>query len=192
MAYGGSWVADKGQTKINFSHFNHQNNLHLPNVGVKQKLHDQYSGVLLEYGATKALTLSAKTSHSRLQSGPRSTRIANNETQLGLMFNASKLASRLLPPYFFRLTKSTFPRLKLHREKRASLHIGSAWRDDAQNGKASRFTTIAMADKVSAGNFHLMQEVESRETRHTYGRARYGHYRFSFGYHGWQIGSQAE
>ena len=190
----GAWVAHEGQTKLSFSQERYANEFILPLTGTRQTLHESYQAALVEYGVSENFTLSGKVFKSLFAADRRTTK--RNEAQIGVMMNASKAATGLLPPYLFRLSKSLLPRLKLHSDKRASVLIGRFERDTRNHNNTrhltdGNFTMLAMADKITAGRLHVMQEIESGETRLKYRMERNALYRFSVGYAAWQISSQA-
>ena len=75
------------------------------------------------------------------------------------MFDTPALASGLLPPFVYQLAKAALPFKDMTREKRASMTLG------LQDEAAIYMATLALADKISIGRFHIGQELELDQIR---------------------------
>ena len=142
-----------------------------------------YQSLLLEYGLSDKYALIAKAGRqkARLPQGHR----RNDENRLGLMFNTPALASGLLPPFVYQLAKAALPFKDMTREKRASMTLGL--QDEADIYAA----TLALADKISIGRFHIGQEIELEQIRGGSRFSRNWLYRFNLGFGPVSLGSEA-
>lgn len=193
LCLAGAWPTERGTLKLSLSQFSQRHEFRLEAIPQNQKLHQDYTGLLVEYGLTDKLTLTGKLSNARYRvSGDRSQAQAR---QLGLMLDTPYLASGLLPPYLFQFTKSFLPDLKLHREKRASFHVGAFHKEGQRTAQRpdrhGHFQVIALADKIMTGRFHILQEAEIGQRRGSGTYENEGLYRFSLGYKAWQISAQS-
>ena len=142
-----------------------------------------YQSLLLEYGLSDKYALIAKAGRqkARLPQGHR----RNDEKRLGLMFNTPALASGLLPPFVYQLAKAALPLKDMTREKRASMTLG------LQDEAAIYMATLALADKISIGRFHIGQELELDQIRGGGRFSRNWLYRFTVGFSAVTFGSKA-
>ena len=180
FAHAGAWVPEKGSGKLianrieqkqareNIAHFRQQ---------------EIYQSLLLEYGLSDKFALIAKAGRqkARIPQGHRLYR----ESHLGVMFDTPALAAGLLPPYAFQLAKAALPSKDIRSEKRASMTLG------LQDEVDIYAATLALADKISIGRFHIGQEVELDQTRGGGRFARNWLYRFTLGFGAVTIGSEA-
>ena len=189
-AFAGAWVMQQGSGKMSLSQFSYRHDMRLLSSAAEDRLRDDYAGLLIEYGLTEKLTVTAKAAESRFRAA--SNRSETQEARFGLMLNAPYLETGLLPPYLFQLARTVLPGLRLHRQKRASLHLGHMQRGiDGGAPKSGRFMTVALADKLMSGPWHLMQEVEYGEVQRGTTQEHDAMYRLSLGRGAWQISSQA-
>jgi hypothetical protein len=179
-AHAGAWLPEQASGKIILSHIEQsqraENVIHFQHGEI-------YQSLLAEYGLSKNFAVMAKYGqHRRAQ--PNGA-VVSNDHRIGLMLNTPILASGLLPPYVYRLAKAALPVKNMRREKRASLTLG--WQDETALFTAS----MALADKISFKRFHISQEVELDQMRGQGKLTRNWLYRFSLGYGGFDIGSEA-
>ena len=179
-AYGGAWLPEKDhgklianrieqkQTTENIIHFRHR---------------EIYRSLLLEYGLSDnfALAVKAGRQKSRMPQGHH----RNEENRLGIMFDTQALATGLLPPFVYQLAKAALPFEDMAREKRASMTLGL--QDEADIYAA----TLALADKISIGRFHIGQEIELEQIRGGSRFSRNWLYRFNLGFGPVSLGSEA-
>ena len=179
-AHAGAWLPEKDHSKLIANHIEHKQ-------ATKNIVHfrhrEIYRSLLLEYGLSDNFALTAKTGRqkSRLPQGQR----RNEENRLGIMFDTKALATGLLPPFVYQLAKAALPFKDMTREKRASMTLGL--QDDADIYAA----TLALADKISIGRFHIGQEIELDQIRGDGRFARNWLYRFNLGFGPVSLGSEA-
>jgi len=179
-AHAGAWVAEKDKGKLIANRIEHrqatQNIVHFRHQEI-------YRSLLLEYGLGDdfALTVKAGRQKSRLPQGRR----RNEENRLGLMFDTKPLATGLLPPFVYQLAKAALPFKDMRREKRASLTLG------LQDEVDIYMATLAPADKISIGRFHISQEIELDQIRGGGRFSRNWLYRFILGFGSVSLGSEA-
>lgn len=179
-AHGGAWVPEKDSGKVIANRIEQKQ----ARENVDQFRHQEtYQSLLLEYGLRDKFALTAKRGQQEARQ-PQGHR-RDDETRLGIMFDTPALASGLLPPFFYRLAKAALPFKKMSREKRASMTLGLQGEVDIQTA------TLAMADKISIGRFHIGQEIELDQTRGDGRFARNWLYRFTIGYDAITLGSEA-
>lgn len=193
VCLAGAWTAERGTLKLSLSQISQRNDI-IPfnDIAYNDKLREDFTGLLVEYGLTDKLTLTGELGESRFRITPHYTQTQN--AQLGFMLDAPYLASGLLPPFLFGFTKTFLPSLKLHREKRTSVHYGRFYTDGMryeQEARSGRYSVLSLADKLMSGRFHLMQEAEISQRRGAGIFENNGLYRFSLGYEAWQISTQS-
>jgi hypothetical protein len=179
-AHGGAWLPEKDhgkaianrieqkQTRANIVNFRHQ---------------EIYQSLLLEYGLSDKFALAVK--HGRQMRKQPSGTDYQDDSRLGLMFDTPALASGLLPPFTYRLAKAALPFKNISREKRATMTLGFQDDDDIYAA------TLAMADKISIGRFHIGQEIELDQIRGGGRFSRNWLYRFTLGFGPLTLGSEA-
>lgn len=179
-AHAGAWLPEKDsgklianrieqtQAKDNIANFRHK---------------ETYQSLLLEYGLSDKFAFTAKSGWQKahLPQGRRHY----EESRLGVMLDTPMLASGLLPPFVYQLAKAALPFEDMNREKRATMTLGLQDASDIYTG------TLALADKISIGRFHIGQEVELDQTRGGGRFSRSWLYRFTLGYGAITIGSEA-
>ena len=179
-AHAGAWVVGKDTGKLIANRISRQQATE--NV-VDFRHREIYRSLLLEYGLSDNFALTAKRGQqtARLPQGRR----RNQENRLGLMFNTPALASGLLPPFVYQLAKAALPFKDMTREKRASMTLG------LQDEAAIYMATLALADKISIGRFHIGQEIELDQIRGGGRFSRNWLYRFTLGFGAVSLGSEA-
>jgi hypothetical protein len=179
-AHGGAWVPEKDSGKVIANRIEQKQ----AQENVDQFRHrEKYQSLLLEYGLSDKFALAVK--HGRqMRKQPNGTDY-QDDSRLGIMFDTPALASGLLPPFIYRLAKATLPFKKMSREKRASMTLGLQDEVDIQTA------TLAMADKISIGRFHIGQEIELDQIRGGGRFSRNWLYRFTLGFGPLTLGSEA-
>ena len=180
LAYGGAWLPEKDHSKLIANHIEHKQ-------ATKNIVHfrhrEIYRSLLLEYGLSDNFALTAKTGRQK-SSLPQGQR-RNEENRLGIMFDTKALATGLLPPFVYQLAKAALPFEDMTREKRASMTLG------LQDEAAIYMATLALADKISIGRFHIGQELELDQIRGGGRFSRNWLYRFTVGFSAVTFGSKA-
>lgn len=179
-ALAGAWVASKNQGKLIINHIEQKqdpaNVMHFRHKEVNQSL-------LVEYGLNGTFGIAAKRGRQENTLPQGTNRF--NETRFGIMLNAPRMATGLLPPYLYRAVRSFIPVNHIKREKRASLTFG--WYDDGNQ----YWSALAQGDRVSIGPFRMTQEVEFDRVRGKGRDWRNWLYRFTLGFDAVDIGTEA-
>lgn len=169
-ALAGPWPAMPGEAKLLFNrHAETAQNRPFTAGQIREaaSVDTGFNKLHLEYGLTPKLTMEAVVEHATQEKGHVTDR--QNLAKLGLIFNAPRLETSLLPPYLYRGLRKLMPKQKIKREKRAGVRVSALTRQtkfdrrrDTNNGYE---TELALADKISIGRFTFLQNIETGKTR---------------------------
>lgn len=169
-AFAGPWPAKPGEAKLLVSHLGESAQDRPFAAGRTRNaasVDTDFSKLHLEYGLTSKLTFEAVAEHVVQEKGHVTDR--QDHIKMGLILNAPKLETGLLPPYFYRGLKKLMPAQKISREKRAGLRASALARhtefDTKRDDNHGYETELALADKISIGRFTLLQNIETGKTR---------------------------
>ena len=186
-AQAGAWVLPMDETKLSLNHSTHEQHIVFPAIAGSFPLRDENTSLLMEHGLRDAYSVTAKLDYGTYSiAGQKSI---TQSAQIGLLVDAPKLATGLLPPFSYRVLKKLLPEDGIYRDRRASLGFGPLWRE-TDKWRSGTHVTLAMADKIGFRRFHVTQEIEFSDIRLGKIKQRHGQYRFSLGFGNWQAGSQ--
>ncbi len=180
LALAGAWLPPKAEGKLIAGHIEQSQK---PANVINFQHSEIYQSLLMEYGLNDKLGVAIKggRQETKLPQGRRE----NSDSRLGLLIDAPRLATGLLPPFSFRLAKAILPVNNMKREKRAVMTLGF------HNESDTYWSGLALGDRVYANRFRLTQEIELERIS---GKQRDWNnwlYRFSLGYGGVDIGTEA-
>lgn len=169
-ALAGPWPAKPGETKLLVSHLGesaHDRPFAAGRTRNAASVDTDFSKLNLEYRLTPKLTFEALAEHVVQEKGHVTDR--QDHVKMGLILNAPKLETGLLPPYLYRGLKKLLPAQKISREKRAGLRASVLARhtefDTKRYDNHGYETELALADRISIGRFTFVQNIETGKTR---------------------------
>ena len=179
-AQGGAWLPEKQTGKIIINQI--EQTQQKPNI-IHFRHRETYHSGLLEYGIGCNFAAVAKAGRQVRHEPNR--RHEAHEARLGIMLNTPALATGLLPPFSYRLTKAALPFKTVRRDKRASLTLG------VHNRLDETWSAFALADRIAVNRFRISQEVEFDRIRGPGRDWRNWLYRFALGYGALDVGTEA-